>query len=155
MWFHQVTFNLSLNIWKNSFFLFNFIFLLIHFTSHSLPHPRSLVAPSHNPSPHTLFSSTLRRWSSPEISLHPSTSSLCEARCFTGPDRAAQLEEHTPCTGNSFWDSPHSSCSGPTWKPSCTSAMYVQGDLSPAHVCSLVGVNEFINETIWAWRFHF
>ena len=40
------------------------------------------------------------------------------------PNKAAQLEEPIPHTGNSFWDSPHSSCSGSTRRPSCTSALY-------------------------------
>jgi hypothetical protein len=35
-----------------------------------------------------------------------------------------------------FWDSTHSSCSGPTWRPSCTSVIYVPWGLGPAHACS-------------------
>ena len=55
------------------------------------------------------------------------------------PDKAAQLEEHIPQIGNSFWDSPCSSCSGPTRRPSCTSPTYVHGGLGPTRVHSLVG----------------
>jgi hypothetical protein len=36
-----------------------------------------------------------------------------------------------------------SSCLGPTWRPSCISATYVQGGLGPARVCSLVGGLDF------------
>jgi hypothetical protein len=46
-------------------------------------------------------------------------------------DKAAQLEEHISQTGNSFWDSHSFSGSWPTWRPSCTSATYVQGALRP------------------------
>ena len=55
------------------------------------------------------------------------------------PDKAAQLEEYIPHTGNSFWDSPHSNCLRPTWRPSCKSATYVWEGVGPACVCSLVG----------------
>lgn len=64
---------------------------------------------------------------------------VCEARPFLPlpwrPDKAAQLVEHISCIDykiNNFWDRTHSSCSGPTWRRSCTSATYVQGGLSPA-----------------------
>jgi hypothetical protein len=44
-----------------------------------------------------------------------------------------------PQTGNSLWNSPHSCCLEPTWRPnSSTSATYVRGGLGPASVCSLV-----------------
>lgn len=53
---------------------------------------------------------------------HPSwvsgTSSLCKARALPLPLRshkAAQLVDHIPQTGSSFWESPHSNCSGPIW----------------------------------------
>jgi len=55
------------------------------------------------------------------------------------PDKAAQLEEHIPLRSKSFWDSPCSSFLGLTWRPSCTSAKYVQGSLGPAYIWSLVG----------------
>ena len=55
------------------------------------------------------------------------------------PDKAAQLVEHNAPTRNSFWDGPHSNCSGFAWRSSCTSATYEQGALGPPHVCSLVG----------------
>jgi hypothetical protein len=32
------------------------------------------------------------------------------------PDKATQLEEHIPYTGNSFWDSPHSSCTSASYE---------------------------------------
>ena len=42
------------------------------------------------------------------------------------PDKAAQLQEHIPLRGSSFWDSSHSSCSESTWRLNCTSASFLQ-----------------------------
>jgi hypothetical protein len=53
------------------------------------------------------------------------------------PDKAVQLE-HLPFTGNSFWGTPCSSCSPPTWILSCTSATNVGIVLGPAHLYSSV-----------------
>jgi hypothetical protein len=55
------------------------------------------------------------------------------------PDKTAHLEEHIPNTGNSFWDSPLSSCSGPTLRPSCTSAtLYAEALIQSIYVFLLV-----------------
>jgi len=68
---------------------------------------------------------------------HPGTSSLCQARHFLSP--WGQLLVHIPHTGNSFWNSPHSSCSGHIWRPSCTSATYERGaPVQPVYVLWLV-----------------
>ena len=40
------------------------------------------------------------------------------------PDKAAQLEEQIPHTGNSFWDSLCPNFSRPIWRSSCTSSTY-------------------------------
>ena len=59
--------------------------------------------------------------------------------------RAVHLSQHSlrqylgNMAGNSFWNSPCSSCLEPTWRSSCTFATYEWGGLGPAHVCSLVG----------------
>ena len=71
---------------------------------------------SHNP--HPPFLSPLRGWGVPWVSPYPDTSSLSEVRhpLPLRPDKAAQLVEHILHTGNRFWDSPHSSCLGATWR---------------------------------------
>ena len=70
------------------------------------------------------------------------------ASCPTEADKAAQLEEPILWTGNSLWDSPCFRCSGPTWRPSCISATYVQGSLGPNLVCSLVCVSHTENPRV-------
>ena len=79
--------------------------LLTHFISCSLPCSQSPLSESFPPS---LLPFSSERMGSPWVSLHPGTSSLGEAWCFLPlrPDKAAQLEEHIPPTGNNFWDSP-------------------------------------------------
>lgn len=47
------------------------------------------------------------------------------------PDKAAELEQ-IPHSGKSFWYSSCFSSEGPTWIPSCASAIYVQGGLNPS-----------------------
>jgi hypothetical protein len=66
-----------------------------------------------------------------QVSMMLGTSSPTEAR----QDNPVEDISHTV---NNFWDSLCSSCSGPTWKSSYTSATYEQGGLGPAYVCSLV-----------------
>lgn len=96
------------------------IILFIHFTFYLL-----------SPSPFPFFwvgwefpwvSSTLAY----QISVRLGASSPTEAR------HRSPTTEHIPHTGHSFWDSPRSSCSEPTWRPSCTSTTYVQGGLGSA-----------------------
>ena len=77
--------------------------------------------PSHNLTPPLLL------WVSASLPGYPATLahqvSVSLGSFFPlRPDKAAQIEEHIPCSGNSFWDSHWSSCSGPTWRPSCTFA---------------------------------
>lgn len=40
-------------------------------------------------------------------------------------DKAAKLKEQIPYSGKSFWYSPCFSSEGPTWRPSCTFAIYL------------------------------
>jgi hypothetical protein len=49
------------------------------------------------------------------------------------PDKASQLEGHTQCTATAFRIASVPVVQGPTWRPSCTSATYVQRGLSPAY----------------------
>ena len=107
-------------------FKLNLILLLIHFTSTSLPSSKSPPPTILNPSP---SSSPLRGWGPLGILLPWHITS----------DKAVQVEEHFPHTGKSFQDSSLPSCSGPTWRPSCTSATYEWRGLGSAHVCFLVG----------------
>ena len=88
------------------------LFLLIHFTSCSLPpslHSSCYPSPDfHPPSP-----SPRSGWTHPE---YPSTLVLQVSVRLGAPlllklDKAAQLE-HSPHAGNTFWDSPYASCSG-------------------------------------------
>jgi hypothetical protein len=79
--------------------------LLIHFT------PRSL-RPSCNPSP--LFLKAGEAPAVPLLILALQISGRLGASSPLRPDKAAQLEEHSPHLGNSFWDSPCTSCLGPT-----------------------------------------
>ena len=93
-------------------FLFVCLFLLIHFTSCSLPpslHSSCYPSPDfHPPSP-----SPRSGWTHPE---YPSTLVLQVSVRLGAPlllklDKAAQLE-HSPHAGNTFWDSPYASCLG-------------------------------------------
>lgn len=67
-----------------------------------------------------------------QVSVRLGTSSLTEAR------QGSPSRRTFPTKGNSFWASPHSICSGPTRRQSCTSTTYVLGDLGPAPACSSV-----------------
>jgi hypothetical protein len=71
---------------------------------------------------------------------YPGPSSLCKAKCTLSHwgQKGSPARRTYQQTGNSFWDSPHSSHSGPTWRPSCTSAAHVQwwGGSCVEHVSS-------------------
>ena len=138
--------------------IFIIIIIIICLFTLSPTHFSLPVTPFHNPSPLPFFSeqveppgytSTLVLQFSPRKALPLSLR----------PDKAAQLEEHIPCTGNSFWDCHCSSCSGPAWRPSCTSIKYVQGGLGPAMVCFLIGgsVSKSLKSSsqlillVWMW----
>ena len=54
------------------------------------------------------------------------------------PDKAAQLEEHIPLTGNSFWDSSAPIVQDPH-EDQTVLLLPMWGGLGPAHVCSFVG----------------
>lgn len=119
-----------------------YIFLIIHFSSRSLP--LSWSSP-HNPSP---ISPPFIVWVSgiPWVSLLTLALQGSGRLGVSSPSEAKQgslLEEHTPYVGNNFWDNPLYSCSEPTWSPSCTSATYEQGGLGIACVCTLVGGSVF------------
>jgi hypothetical protein len=118
---------LGLKAWATTPVLFIYLFTL-HLSNALLP-----VTPSHNPS--RLLSSILssgwvgRPWVSlPTLALQVSVrlgaSSPTEAR----QGRPART---CPMYRQQLLGQPLSSCSGPTWRPSCTSATYEQGDLGP------------------------
>jgi hypothetical protein len=100
-------------------FLFHFYILLIHFTFHLLS-PSSQLLPQSFPHPFFPHVSGAPRYNptlAPHVSVRLGTSCPTEARQGI-PDR------YTCYIGNRFWDSPGSSCSGPTWRPICIFATY-------------------------------
>jgi hypothetical protein len=100
-----------------------------------------LVTPSHNPSSHPPFPSPLSGWDTPE---YPTTlahlvSARLAASSPTKARQAAQLEEHIPQTGNSFWGSPHSSCSGHIHMKTKLHNCYIREARPRSSLCMLFG----------------
>jgi hypothetical protein len=119
------------------FNILSYIFYLIYcfylFTLYSTHCPLQV-----NPNNPSSIPPSLSRWWHPVYHL-PATSNICKARYFLshwGQTRQHNWKNISHITGNIFWDSLHSSCSGPTWRPNYTSATYVQEDLDPACACS-------------------
>ena len=115
-------------------FFFFFFSLYILLTGPLLVIPFAIFPPS---PPHFSCEQVGDLWVSP----NPGTSKFCESRLICshrGQTRnsISQLKVHIPHTGKSFGDRPYSRCSGPIWRPSCTSATYVLGGLGPSPICS-------------------
>jgi hypothetical protein len=66
------------------------------------------------------------------LGMSPTLALQVSVKLGTSSPTEAQLEDHISCIGNSFWDNPRSSCLGPTWRASCTSATHIQRGLDPA-----------------------
>lgn len=113
---------------------FNFIFHL--FTLH-LAHFLPSHHPSHNPHPHPAPS--IPMFSEEVVGLHrylPTLTLQFSPVICPLPlkqDKAAELEEDIPHTGNSFGDNFSSSYFRPTWRTSCKSATYLWRGLCPAY----------------------
>jgi hypothetical protein len=118
---------------------FNSLYILIAFLTPGYTFPQSQYSPLHLP--------FFKRIEDPALGISNSgTSHQVSAGLHVSlplrPDKAAQLEEYILQTFNSFWDSSHSNCLGPTRRGSCTSATYVPGSgvgVGPAHVYFSVG----------------
>lgn len=100
--------------------------LFIYITSCSLPPSQSQPAIL---LPYPLPFSSEWVWAL-QVSERLGSSSPIKARQGS-PDRRTY-----PNIGSSFWDNPHSSCLGPTWRASC---YLCAGCLGPACLCSFVG----------------
>jgi hypothetical protein len=126
------------------FFFIPFVFLSSFIYLFTLPPTDSPPSWSLPPIilPHTPSPSPLSWWGPPGYppTMAHQVSAGLDSPFSLRPDKAAHLEKHIlHRLNNSFWDSPDSRCLRPTGRPSCIPATYVQRDLGPTCVCSLVG----------------